>query len=81
MKKNLKNTKEEIKNEIIDIRGIRRQLGMAREEFAKTFHFSTRSIENWEEGCRKPNNHTVAYLKLINFNSTYVQDVLNNKTE
>lgn len=49
----------------VDILAIRTALGMTRNEFAKAFHFTTRSLQNWERGFRKPNAHTLAYLQLI----------------
>ena len=49
----------------IDVRSIREQLGMNRDEFAKAFHFSKYSVRNWEIGKRTPNGATLAFLKVI----------------
>jgi DNA-binding transcriptional regulator YiaG len=49
----------------IDIRDIREQLGMTRDEFARAFHFKKKTVQNWEQGIRQPTEHTLAYLRLI----------------
>lgn len=49
----------------IDIRAIRKELGMTREQFAKAFHFKPKTVQNWEQGIRTPSDHTLAYLRLI----------------
>lgn len=50
---------------VICIQDIREKLGMTREEFAKNFLFKLNTVRNWEQGLRKPNGHTLAYLALI----------------
>lgn len=52
-------------NPTIDVRSIREQLSMNRDEFAKAFHFSKYSVRNWEIGKRTPNGATLAFLKVI----------------
>ena len=54
-----------VDGEAINIRTIREQLGMTREEFALAFHFRSRTVQGWEQGLRKPTEHTLAYLRLI----------------
>lgn len=71
-----KNTSYKSDNEELDIRKIRQNLNMTREEFAKTFSFTVRSIQNWERGFRKPNPHTLAYLKLITQNPLKIKEML-----
>jgi putative transcriptional regulator len=51
--------------EAINIRAIREQLGMTRAEFALAFQFKTKTIQGWEQGMRRPTEHTLAYLRLI----------------
>lgn len=63
-------------DEIINIKKIREGLSMNRKEFAKTFGFTVRSLENWESGARRPNNHTLAYFKLIMTNPLLIRKML-----
>lgn len=49
----------------INIRDIRKRLGMTRAEFALAFYFKTKTIQGWEQGVRQPSDHTLAYLRLI----------------
>ena len=51
--------------QVICIQDIRSKLGMTREEFADNFLFKLNTVRNWEQGTRKPNGHTLAYLLLI----------------
>lgn len=60
----------------IDIRGIRNELGMTREEFAKAFYFNPRTVQNWEQGQRRANDHTLAYLQVIAANPKGVYHTL-----
>jgi putative transcriptional regulator len=49
----------------IDIRKLREQLGMTRDEFAQAFYFTKKTVQNWEQGIRQPKEHSLAYLRLI----------------
>jgi putative transcriptional regulator len=49
----------------VDVRAIRRQLGMSQAEFAGAFGFSVGAVRNWEQGARQPEGPTRAYLKVI----------------
>jgi putative transcriptional regulator len=49
----------------ICLQEIREKLGMNREQFAKSFLFKLNTVRNWEQGVRKPNGHTLAYLSVI----------------
>lgn len=60
----------------IDIRGIRKELGMTRAQFAVAFRFNPRTVQNWEQGTRQPTDHTLAYLQLIAANPKAVYQTL-----
>ena len=62
----------------IDIRHIRKELGMTREEFAKAFYFNPRTVQNWEQGHRNATDHTMAYLQLIASDPKGVYQTLHN---
>jgi putative transcriptional regulator len=49
----------------VDVRAIRKQLGLGRREFAAQFGFSRRTLEKWETGERMPEAPARAYLTVI----------------
>ncbi|SEP46071.1 putative transcriptional regulator [Rhodospirillales bacterium URHD0017] len=49
----------------IDVRAIRSKLGMTQEEFAGQFGFSINTLRHWEQGKRRPEGPTRAYLLVI----------------
>ncbi len=51
--------------ERIDVRAIRRKLGMTQEEFSGKFGFSVNTLRHWEQGKRRPEGATRAYLLVI----------------
>jgi putative transcriptional regulator len=61
---------------IPDIRAIRAQLGLSREQFAKRFHLPTRTVQEWEQGRRRPDQATIAYLTVIAKNPEAVEKAL-----
>ncbi len=44
---------------------LREKFSMSRGVFAKHFHTSSRTLENWEHGRSKPNEQAVTLLKLV----------------
>jgi len=61
----------------IDVRAIRTQLHMSRDEFAESFGFSIRTLEKWEQGSRQPEGPTRAYLTVIARKPEAVKSALN----
>jgi putative transcriptional regulator len=49
----------------INVREIREALGMSQREFAQTFRFATKTVQNWEQGTREPEGPARAYLAVI----------------
>lgn len=49
----------------IDVKSIREKTGMSQGEFAKTFCINSRSLQDWEQGRRKPESAVRAYLTVI----------------
>ncbi|MSP50002.1 MAG: helix-turn-helix domain-containing protein [Alphaproteobacteria bacterium] len=62
--------------ERIDVRAIRRRLAMTQEEFARRFGFSINTLRHWEQGKRRPEGPTRAYLLVIDRAPDVVQRVL-----
>ena len=49
----------------IDVRAIRRKLGMSQRQFAASFGFGLDAVQNWEQGRRRPEGAARAFLKVI----------------
>ncbi len=62
--------------EEVDVRRIRSQAGMSQAEFARAFCINPRTLQEWEQGRRKPDATTRAYLAVIAKNREAVLDAL-----
>lgn len=60
----------------IDVRALRGRLGLSREQFARRFRFPARTVQEWEQGRRKPDQSARAYLTVIDRNPQAVEDAL-----
>lgn len=60
----------------IDVRALRTRLGLSREQFARRFRFPARTVQEWEQGRRKPDQSARAYLTVIDRNPQAVEDAL-----
>lgn len=49
----------------IDVRALRRRLGLSQDEFAIRFRFTPARIRDWEQGRSKPDSAVRAYLMVI----------------
>ena len=38
----------------VDVRALRARLGLSREQFAQRFRFPARTLQEWEQGRRRP---------------------------
>jgi putative transcriptional regulator len=48
-----------------EIKRTRERLAMSQAEFAKAFHLSTRTLQQWEQGATTPSGPTAVLLWLI----------------
>lgn len=48
-----------------EIRKVREGLEMSQGEFAKAFHLSVRTLQQWEQGVKTPSGPTAVLLWLI----------------
>jgi putative transcriptional regulator len=62
--------------EEINVRGIRRKVGMSQTEFAEHFGVSVRTVQDWEQGRRVPSGASRAFLMVINREPEAVQRAL-----
>jgi putative transcriptional regulator len=60
----------------VNVKQIRKQAGMSQDEFAQAFFISTRTLQEWEQGRRKPDATTRAYLSVISKNRRAVLEAL-----
>jgi putative transcriptional regulator len=60
----------------VDVKRVRSQTGMSQAEFARAFCINPRTLQEWEQGRRKPDATTRAYLKVIQKNRRAVLEAL-----
>lgn len=60
----------------IDVRKVRRQMGLSQTQFAAKFGFSPATLRNWEQGRAKPDAPTRVLLAVIAKHPEAVEDVL-----
>lgn len=49
----------------IDVRAIRKRLGLSQDSFAKRFHLSPGTVRDWEQGRRRPEGAARTLLTII----------------
>ena len=60
----------------IDVRALREESGLTREEFARRFGFPERTVEGWEQGRRQPDQASLLLLHVIRRNPDSVATVV-----
>lgn len=60
----------------VDVKRIRGKARMSQAEFARAFCINPRTLQEWEQGRRKPDATTRAYLAVIARNQKAVLDAL-----
>ena len=60
----------------VDVKRLRTNSGMSQAEFARAFCLNPRTLQEWEQGRRKPDATTRAYLAVIAKNREAVLDAL-----
>jgi putative transcriptional regulator len=56
----------------VDVRAIRRRVGMSQAKFAAAFALSPRTLQEWEQGKAQPDGAVRAYLRVIDRNPAAV---------
>ncbi len=49
----------------IDVKAVRRKVGLSQADFARRFGFSQRTVQDWEQGHRMPSGPSRVLLHLI----------------
>jgi putative transcriptional regulator len=65
--------------EDVDVRAIRSKLGLSQAEFSRRYAVSPRSLQEWEQGRRRPESAVRAYLTVIDRNPEAVEKALVNQ--
>jgi len=65
----------------IDVRSIRKGLGLSQDEFAQEFGFTINQIRDWEQGRTRPLDGLRAYLMIIERNPQAVLNLLRNNAK
>src|SRR5665213_1312140 len=60
----------------IDVKAIRKKVGMSQSEFASAFALNRRTLQEWEQGKTAPDNAVRAYLTVIDRNPAAVVEAL-----
>jgi len=60
----------------VDVRDVRRRMGLSQAEFATKFGFSPATLRNWEQGRSRPDAATRVLLAVIARHPEAVEDVL-----
>jgi putative transcriptional regulator len=62
----------------IDVKAVRRKSGLSQSQFADRYCFNPRTLQEWEQGRRKPDSAVRAYLTVIDRNPGAVQSALSS---
>ena len=65
--------------EDVDVKAIRSRLGLSQAEFSRRYAVSQRSLQEWEQGRRRPDGAVRAYLTVIERNPRAVEKALTSK--
>jgi putative transcriptional regulator len=66
--------------EDVDVRAIRCKLGLSQAEFSRRYGVSPRSLQEWEQGRRRPESAVRAYFTVIDRNPEAVEKALMNRS-
>jgi len=63
----------------IDVKAVREKSGLSQSQFADRYCFNPRTLQEWEQGRRKPDSAVRAYLTVIDRNPAAVEKALDVK--
>lgn len=65
--------------EDVDVKAIRSRQGLSQAEFSRRYAVSQRSLQEWEQGRRRPDGAVRAYLTVIGRNPKAVEEALTSR--
>src|SRR5579863_3460931 len=60
----------------VDVRAVRRRLGLSQSEFAAKFGFQPATLRNWEQGRTRPDGPARVLLAVIAYHPEAVEDAV-----
>lgn len=63
--------------DVIDVKLIRKNLKLSRPEFADRYGFSSRTLQHWEQGDRRPHGAAKVLLVLLDREPKLIEQILN----
>lgn len=63
----------------INVKSIRKKLNLSRSAFADRFGFSSRTLQHWEQGDRRPQGAARVLLVLLQREPETIEEILNPK--
>ena len=60
---------------MMDVKAIRKKIGMTQKKFSEAFGFDINSVASWESGRRNPDKSARILLKMINKNPAMVLEM------
>jgi putative transcriptional regulator len=61
---------------VVDVRSVRRKLGLSQSQFAARFGFTPATVKNWEQGRTQPDGPARILLAVIAHHPEAVEDAL-----
>jgi putative transcriptional regulator len=61
---------------VVDVRSVRRKLGLSQSQFAARFGFTPATVKNWEQGRTQPDGPSRVLLAVIAHHPEAVEDAL-----
>ena len=61
---------------VVDVRSLRRRLGLTQQAFASRYGFTLKTVRNWEQGRRTPRGPARTLLKVLAHNPRAVEEAL-----
>jgi putative transcriptional regulator len=65
---------------VIEVRSLRRRLGLSQSQFAARFGFTAATVRNWEQGRTQPDGPARVLLAVIAHHPEAVEDALRKAT-
>lgn len=60
----------------LEVKHLRKMLGMSQSQFAKTYGFSLSTVKKWEQGINSPDKSVKSYLKCIIKEPKYIANLV-----
>lgn len=62
----------------IDIKSIRKSLGLSQSQFAQTYGFNLETLRKWEQGAHSPDQAVISYISCIFKKPKVIANIVNS---